>query len=149
MAYTPENETDAGPGPACCGTATWTSGANHRGRLPLGFVPRRDGTPRPALRADDGDLDRAVDAAWGALRGSNEPPGTWLFRRGGRLVCLLPGDDGPPSAIPLGVDLMRLMLAQVATWRRRDQRGGTSAITSIGRASSMYHLMRAWRAMTS
>ena len=51
---------------------------------------------RVLLRADEGDLARAVDRAWSVLLASNRTP--WLFRAGGLPSWVVPDDEGRPVA---------------------------------------------------
>src|SRR5262249_9223796 len=54
--------------------------------LPIGFAEPNG--PLTTLRADEGDLARAVDRAWTVLLGSNRTP--WLFRAGGLPSWVVP-----------------------------------------------------------
>jgi putative DNA primase/helicase len=86
---------------------------------PIGFVPPE--RPRPQLRADNGDLARAVSQAWQILLAANEPP--WLFRTGGFPSWVVRDDDGLPMAKPLTDDRLRPVLAQLADWRKLSRNG--------------------------
>ena len=87
--------------------------------LPIGFAePNR---PLPTLRADEGDLARAVDRAWSVLLASNRTP--WLFRAGGLPSWVVPDDEGRPMVAPITDERLRHVLARLATWRRMDSRG--------------------------
>jgi hypothetical protein len=86
---------------------------------PIGFV-LPDG-PRPQLRADDGDLARAVSRAWEILIAANQPP--WLFRTAGCATWVVRDDDGLPMAKPLTDDRLRPVLAQLADWRKLSRNG--------------------------
>ena len=93
---------------------------NAAGRhLPVGFVP--PATSLPALRADDGDLTRAVDRAWGLLLQSNRSP--WIFRSGGLPSWIVPDDEGRPVAAMITDERLRHMLAKLAIWRRAARNG--------------------------
>jgi len=91
-----------------------------RGRhLPIGFV--QPTAPPPALRADEGDLDRAAGRAWQLLLAANDQP--WLFRVAGLPGWIVPDDDGRPVAAVLTEERLRLMLAKLALWRRLARNG--------------------------
>jgi hypothetical protein len=86
---------------------------------PIGFVlPER---PRSQLRADNGDLARAVSQTWEILLAANEPP--WLFRAAGYPSWVVRDDDGLPMARPLTEDRLRPVLAQLADWRKLSRNG--------------------------
>jgi putative DNA primase/helicase len=87
--------------------------------LPIGFV--EPATPLPALRADEGDLARAVDHAWNVLLVSNRTP--WLFRAAGLPTWIVPDDEGRPVAVSLTDERLRHMLAKLAIWRRIGRNG--------------------------
>jgi len=87
--------------------------------LPIGFV--EPAHPLPTLRADEGDLARAVDRAWGVLLGSNTPP--WLFRFGGLPTWVVPDDEGRPVAATVTDERLRHMLARLASWRKVSGKG--------------------------
>jgi len=87
--------------------------------LPIGFV--EPSGPLPTLRADDGDLARAVDRAWSVLLASNRTP--WLFRAGGLPSWVVPDDEGRPMVAPITDERLRHVLARLANWRRMDSRG--------------------------
>ena len=76
------------------------------------------------LRADEGDLGRAVDNAWSLLLASNRTP--WLFRYGGLPTWVVPDDEGRPVAATLTDERLRHMLAQLAVWRRMNARANSS-----------------------
>ena len=87
--------------------------------LPVGFA---EPTERlPTLRADEGDLARAVDRAWSVLLASNRTP--WLFRAGGLPSWVVPDDEGRPMVAPITDERLRHVLARLAHWRRQDSRG--------------------------
>jgi hypothetical protein len=94
--------------------------ASERGtHKPIGFVlPERS---RPQLRADNGDLARAVSQTWEILLAANEPP--WLFRAAGCPSWVVRDDDGLPMAKPLTEDRLRPVLAQLVDWRKRSRNG--------------------------
>ena len=87
--------------------------------LPIGF--RDPGQQVPQLRADEGDLKRAVNRTWTVLQGTNTPP--WLFRAGGLPSWLVPDDEGRPTVATLNDERLRHMLALVATWRKINRQG--------------------------
>ncbi|NQW52232.1 MAG: toprim domain-containing protein, partial [Rhodospirillales bacterium] len=87
--------------------------------LPIGFA--EPAGPLPTLRADDGDLARAVDRAWGVLLQSNRSP--WMFRSGGLPTWIVPDDEGRPMAGTITDERLRHMLAKLATWRRAGRNG--------------------------
>ena len=87
--------------------------------LPIGFTEPNG--PLPTLRADDGDLARAVDRAWGVLLQSNRSP--WMFRSGGLPTWIVPDDEGRPMAGTITDERLRHMLAKLATWRRAGRNG--------------------------
>lgn len=87
--------------------------------LPIGF--QLPSSPLPALRADEGDLARAVDHAWSLLLASNRYP--WLFRAAGVPSWVVPDDDGRPMAVPVTEERLRHMLAKLAIWRRLARNG--------------------------
>jgi len=87
--------------------------------LPIAFE-EPDGI-LPELRADEGDLARAVRRAWEVLRSSNRPP--WLYRASGGLTWVVHDDDGRPVPKPLDQERLRLMLAKLATWLRQTRTG--------------------------
>ena len=90
--------------------------------LPIGFV--QPATSLPFLRADEGDLARAVDRAWALLLTANQVP--WLFRAAGLPTWIVPDDDGRPFAAAVTEERLRHMLAKLAVWRRIG-RGGDLA----------------------
>lgn len=75
----------------------------------------------PLMRADEGDLARAVDRAWSLLLGSNRTP--WLFRYAGLATWVVPDDEGRPAAVALTDERLRHMLARLADWRRLNAKG--------------------------
>ncbi|MBM3538528.1 MAG: ATPase [Alphaproteobacteria bacterium] len=87
--------------------------------LPVGFVAPAE--TLPALRADDGDLSRAVDRAWSLLLQSNRSP--WIFRSGGLPTWIVPDDEGRPVAVTITDERLRHMLAKLAVWRRMGRSG--------------------------
>lgn len=87
--------------------------------LPVGF--RDPGQQVPQLRADEGDLKRAVNRTWAVLYGTNNPP--WLFRAGGLPSWVVPDDEGRPTVAMLNDERLRHMLALVATWRKINRQG--------------------------
>jgi len=87
--------------------------------LPIGFA-EPVGT-LPALRADEGDLDRAVSRAWSVLLASNRPP--WLFRAGGLPTWIVPDDEGRPVATMINDERLRHMLAKLAVWCKLSRTG--------------------------
>ena len=65
-------------------------------------APAARTTPSPArrlptMRADEGDLARAVEKAWSLLAASNRTP--WLFRYAGIPTWVVPDDEGRPVAV--------------------------------------------------
>ncbi len=78
-------------------------------------------TQRPQMRADDGDLGRAVDRVWDLLLGSNRTP--WLFRFAMQPTWVVPDDGGRPVAATLTEDRLRYILAKLATWMRENAKG--------------------------
>ena len=87
--------------------------------LPIGFAAPAG--PLPSLRADDGDLTRAVDRAWGVLLESNHIP--WMFRSASALTWIVPDDEARPVATTITDERLRHMLAKLATWRRANRNG--------------------------
>lgn len=87
--------------------------------LPVGF--RDLGQQVPQLRADEGDLKRAVNRTWSVLYATNNPP--WLFRAGGLPSWVTPDDEGRPTVAMLNDERLRHMLALVATWRKLNRQG--------------------------
>ncbi len=87
--------------------------------LPIGFVAPSG--LLPVLRADEGDLGRAVARAWTLLMESNDPP--WLFRAGALPTWIVPDDDGRPVAATLNDERLRHMLAKLAVWRKTSRSG--------------------------
>jgi hypothetical protein len=71
----------------------------------------------PRIQLNDRQLRDVTDDALQALLAANEPP--FLFRRGGLLTRLRPGEDGePPLPEPLTDSALRGVLARVADWVR-------------------------------
>jgi len=87
--------------------------------LPVGFI--QPAAPLPGLRADEGDLARAVDRAWGLLLAANRSP--WLFRAAGLPTWIVPDDEGRPFAAAVTEERLRHMLARLAVWRRLNRNG--------------------------
>jgi putative DNA primase/helicase len=87
--------------------------------LPIGFV--HPTATLPTLRADEGDLARAVDRAWSLLLMANEAP--WLFRAAGLPTWIVPDDEGRPFASTVTEERLRHMLAKLAIWRRMKGNG--------------------------
>ncbi|WP_198370259.1 DUF7146 domain-containing protein [Roseomonas rosulenta] len=102
------------------GSAVEPASAPKIGRhLPLGFT--EPAAPLPTLRADEGDLARAVDRAWTVLLASNDPP--WLFRFGGLPTWVAPDDEGRATPAIVTDERMRHILARLAIWRRMTGKG--------------------------
>jgi putative DNA primase/helicase len=78
-------------------------------------------TGLPIMRADEGDLGRAVEKAWSLLLASNRTP--WLFRYAGIPTWVVPDDEGRPVAATLTEERLRHMLARLADWRRMNAKG--------------------------
>jgi hypothetical protein len=87
--------------------------------LPIGFAEPT--APLTTLRADEGDLARAVDRAWTVLLASNRTP--WLFRAGGLPSWVVPDDEGRPMVALLTEERLRHILSRLAYWRRTDSKG--------------------------
>ncbi|MBC8339401.1 MAG: toprim domain-containing protein [Alphaproteobacteria bacterium] len=87
--------------------------------IPVGFV--YPAASQPTLRADEGDLARAVDRAWSLLLTANQPP--WLFRTAGLPTWIVPDDEGRPFASTVTEERLRYMLAKIAQWRRIGRTG--------------------------
>lgn len=85
---------------------------------PLNFLAAADS---PVLRADEGDLARAVERVWSLLLTSNRTP--WLFRYASQPTWVVPDDEGRPVAAALNEDRLRHMLARLATWVRASSKG--------------------------
>ncbi len=79
------------------------------------------GTQFPTMRADEGDLARAVEKTWSLLLASNRTP--WLFRYAGIPTWVVPDDEGRPVAATLTEDRLRHMLARLAVWVRQNAKG--------------------------
>ncbi|MFN4140276.1 toprim domain-containing protein [Aestuariivirga sp.] len=86
---------------------------------PLNYVTEPDDLP--VLRADEGDLARAVERVWSLLLASNRTP--WLFRYAGQPTWVVPDDEGRPVAAALNEDRLRHMLARLAAWVRQNAKG--------------------------
>ena len=107
-AFTAKEEEEEGQAPDATGR-----------HLPIGFAEPTGSLP--TLRADEGDLARAVDRAWSVLLASNRTP--WLFRAGGLPSWVVPDDEGRPMVAPLTDERLRHVLARLANWRRMDSKG--------------------------
>ena len=86
---------------------------------PLNYLT--DAGDPPVLRADEGDLARAVERVWSLLLTSNRTP--WLFRYAGQPTWVVPDDEGRPVAAALNEDRLRHMLARLASWVRSNSKG--------------------------
>ncbi len=86
---------------------------------PVNFL--RGGKDVPTMRADEGDLARAVEKVWSLLLASNRTP--WLFRYAGLPTWVVPDDEGRPVAAALNEDRLRHMLARLAVWVRENAKG--------------------------
>ncbi len=73
------------------------------------------------MRADEGDLARAVERAWSLIMSSNRTP--WVYRFASQMTWVVPDDEGRPVATPVNEERLRHMLARLATWRRLNARG--------------------------
>jgi hypothetical protein len=80
-----------------------------------------EGKQLPTMRADEGDLGRAVEKVWSLLLASNRTP--WLFRYAGLPTWVVPDDEGRPVAAALNEDRLRHMLARLAIWVRENAKG--------------------------
>lgn len=80
-----------------------------------------EGKQLPTMRADEGDLGRAVEKVWSLLLASNRTP--WLFRYAGLPTWVVPDDEGRPVAAALNEDRLRHMLARLAVWVRENAKG--------------------------
>lgn len=87
--------------------------------LPLGF--QQPVSLLPVLRADEGDLARAVDRVWALLQESNRQP--WLFRAASLPSWIVPDDDGCPHPAQVTEERLRHMLARLANWCRLNRNG--------------------------
>jgi putative DNA primase/helicase len=87
--------------------------------LPIGFTEPAGSLP--TLRADEGDLARAVDRAWSVLLASNRSP--WVFRAGGLPSWVVPDDEGRPMVALLTEERLRHILAKLGNWRRMNSKG--------------------------
>ncbi|MCR9140036.1 MAG: toprim domain-containing protein [Alphaproteobacteria bacterium] len=79
------------------------------------------GTDIPVLRADEGDLGRAVAQVWSVVMASNRTP--WVFRFAGQPTWVVPDDEGRPVATILNEERLRHMLARLARWVRENAKG--------------------------
>ena len=79
------------------------------------------GTDIPVLRADEGDLGRAVAQVWSVVMASNRTP--WVFRFAGQPTWVVPDDEGRPVATILNEERLRHMLARLARWMRENAKG--------------------------
>lgn len=79
------------------------------------------GETMPTLRADEGDLDRAVSQVWSVVMASNRTP--WVFRFAGQPTWVVPDDEGRPVATLLNEERLRHMLARLARWVRETAKG--------------------------
>ena len=79
------------------------------------------GNDIPVLRADEGDLGRAVAQVWGVIMASNRTP--WVFRFAGQPTWVVPDDEGRPVATILNEERLRHMLARLARWVRENAKG--------------------------
>lgn len=75
----------------------------------------------PTLRADEGDLGRAVAQVWSLVMASNRAP--WVFRFAGQPTWVVPDDEGRPVATILNEERLRHMLARLARWVRENAKG--------------------------
>ena len=75
----------------------------------------------PTLRADEGDLGRAVAQVWSVIMASNRTP--WVFRFAGQPTWVVPDDEGRPVATMLNEERLRHMLARLARWVRENAKG--------------------------
>ena len=75
----------------------------------------------PVLRADEGDLGRAVAQVWSVIMASNRTP--WVFRFAGQPTWVVPDDEGRPVATILNEERLRHMLARLARWVRENAKG--------------------------
>lgn len=79
------------------------------------------GNDIPVLRADEGDLGRAVAQVWSVIMASNRMP--WVFRFAGQPTWVVPDDEGRPVATILNEERLRHMLARLARWVRENAKG--------------------------
>ena len=79
------------------------------------------GNDIPVLRADEGDLGRAVAQVWSVVMASNRTP--WVFRFAGQPTWVVPDDEGRPVATMLNEERLRHMLARLARWVRENAKG--------------------------
>lgn len=79
------------------------------------------GNNTPVLRADEGDLGRAVAQVWSVIMASNRTP--WVYRFAGQPTWVVPDDEGRPVATILNEERLRHMLARLARWVRETAKG--------------------------
>jgi len=79
------------------------------------------GQALPMLRADEGDLGRAVERVWSLLLEANRTP--WMYRFAGQLTWVVPDDEGRPVATTITEERLRHMLARLAIWKRLNGKG--------------------------
>jgi len=79
------------------------------------------GNDIPVLRADEGDLGRAVAQVWSVIMASNRTP--WVYRFAGQPTWVVPDDEGRPVATMLNEERLRHMLARLARWVRENAKG--------------------------
>ncbi|MFN4282414.1 MAG: toprim domain-containing protein [Alphaproteobacteria bacterium] len=79
------------------------------------------GEALPTLRADEGDLGRAVERVWSLLLASNRTP--WVYRFASQLTWVVPDDEGRPVATTVTEERLRHMLARLAIWKRLNAKG--------------------------
>jgi putative DNA primase/helicase len=95
------------------------AGRSDAPNLPVGF-PIIAGS-RPLLRADNGDLAALAGETRALLVKCNEPP--WLFRMGAMLTWVARDDDARAMAVHLTEDRLKLALAHLIDWRKRNRAG--------------------------
>lgn len=100
-------------------TARSSGSRSNTPNLPVGF-PIITG-PRPVMRADNGDLAALAAQTRALLSDRNEPP--WLFRMGAMLAWVARDDDGRAMAVHLTEDRLKLALALLVDWRKRNRDG--------------------------
>jgi putative DNA primase/helicase len=79
------------------------------------------GEALPTLRADEGDLGRAVERVWSLLLEANRTP--WMYRFASQLTWVVPDDEGRPVATTITEERLRHMLARLAIWQRLNGKG--------------------------
>lgn len=99
--------------------ARLAAGRSDAPNLPVGF-PIITGL-RPRLRADNGDLAVLAAQTRALLSECNEPP--WLFRMGAMLAWVARDDDGRAMAVHLTEDRLKLALAHLIDWCKRNRAG--------------------------